>query len=207
MPFLQCCHRPHVYIEAWYEQCRCHLRALLMMLDWAKAGEPLTTEKLLLCHNELMKESVNAEGTTFESRYRYRDESVYAGQYAFPVNTNHEENMATILEQLNAKFGTQHPVEWSCNFLLEVLSAHPFLNGNGRMARMCYAYGLVRHGVPCAAVFSNWHSKSRSHYIEAVREAKGQKGSIKRESLYTMGTVGLFATLQNMCTFCEKSSM
>ena len=74
------------------------------------------------------------------------------------------------------------------------------------MARLCYAYGLVRHGVPCAVVFSDWHSKARGHYIGAVKEAQGQKGVVKVESLYTMGTVGLFATLQNMCTFCEQST-
>ena len=174
-----------------------------MMLKWAEEDEPLTTQKLLLCHNELMKGSQNSDGVPFESRYRHKNESVYAGHFVFPADINHEEKMAEILGEANSQFGTQHPVAWSCDLLLEVLSAHPFLNGNGRMARMCYAYGLVRHGVPCAVVFSDWHSKSRGHYLEAVRLAQGQKGAANRESLYTMGTVGLFATLQNMRTFCE----
>ena len=106
---------------------------------------------------------------------------------------------------MDSKFGAVHPVEWSCELLLEILSEHPFLNGNGRMARLCYAYGLVRHGVPCAVVFSDWHSKARGHYYEAVKVAQGQKGQIKKAELYTIGTVGLFATLQNMSTFCARS--
>ena len=113
--------------EAWYEQCMCHLRALVMMLDWAKAGEPLTTEKMLACHSVLMKGAVTSTGTAFQSRFRHDDESVYAAQYVFPVRIDHEENMANLLDQMNSKFGTVHPVEWSCDLLLKVLSAHPFL--------------------------------------------------------------------------------
>jgi Fic family protein len=191
--------------EAWYEQCLCHIKALMMMLSWAKAGEPLTTEKLLACHSQLMSGSVTSTGGAFESRFRREDESVCAGSYVFPFGINHEESMANILEKINSDFGATHPAEWSSKLLLGVLSAHPFLNGNGRMARLCFAYGLVRHGVPCAVVFSDWHSKDRSHYITAVRVAQGQKGEASLKKLHSMATVGLFATLQNMVITCDTS--
>jgi Fic family protein len=181
------------------------MKALMMMLGWAKAGEPLTTEKLLACHSQLMSGSVNSTGAAFESRFRDEDEPVYAASYAFPCGINHEKSMAEILEKINSDFATSHPAEWSSKLLLGVLSAHPFLNGNGRMARLCYAYGLVRHGVPCAVVFSDWHSKDRGHYIDAVKAAQGQKGEVNLKKLYTMATVGLFATLQNMVVTCDTS--
>jgi fido (protein-threonine AMPylation protein) len=118
--------------------------------------------------------------------------------------------MTDILEKINVEFGSSHPVEWPSKILLDVLSTHPFLNGNGRMARMCYAYGLARHGVPCAVVFSDWDSKARGHYIEAIKEAEGQKdrkekGESCRKKLHTMGLVGLFATLQNMLSTLDTS--
>jgi fido (protein-threonine AMPylation protein) len=195
----------NVTIEAWYQQCMCHMKALVMMLDWAKAGEPLTTEKLLACHSQLMSGSVTSTGAAFESRFRDEDEPVYAASYSFPFRINHEKSMADILEKINSDFGTCHPAEWSSKLLLGVLSAHPFLNGNGRMARLCFAYGLVRHGVPSAVVFSDWHSKARGHYIDAVKVAQGQKGEVNLRRLHTMATVGLFATLQNMVITCDTS--
>jgi fido (protein-threonine AMPylation protein) len=168
----------NVSTEAWYEQCACHTKALMMMLGWAKAGEPLRTEKLLACHAQLMSGSVNATGAAFESRFRFEDESVHAASFVFPTGINHEKSMADILEIINSEFSTSHPAVWSSKLLLGVLSAHPFLNGNGRMARLCFAYGLVRYGVPCAVVVSDWHSKDRAHYIDAVKEAQGQKGEV-----------------------------
>jgi Fic family protein len=191
--------------EAWYEQCLCHMKALTMMLRWAKAGEPLTAEKLLACHSQLMNGSVTSIGAALESRFRHEDESVCAGLYVFPSGINHEKSMSDMLEKIDSDFGTSHPAEWSSKLLLGVLSAHPFLNGNGRMARLCFAYGLVRHGVPCAVVFSDWHSKDRSHYIAAVRAAQGQKGEVNLEKLHSMAIVGLFATLKNMVITCDTS--
>jgi Fic family protein len=123
-----------------------------------------------------MSGSVNATRTAFESRFRFEDKSVHAASYVFPTSNDHEKSMAEILETINSEFAISHPAEWSSKLLLGVLSAHPFLNGNGRMARLCFAYGLVRYGVPYAVVFSDWHSQDRAHYIDAVKEAQGQKG-------------------------------
>jgi fido (protein-threonine AMPylation protein) len=154
-----------------------------------------------------MSGAVTSTGAAFESRFRHENEPVYlyAASYAFPFRIDHEKSMADILEKTNSDFATSHQAEWSSKLLLGVLSAHPFLNGNGRMARLCFAYGLVRHGVPCAVVFSDWHSKDRGHYIDAVKAAQGQKGEVNLKKLHTMATVGLFATLQNMVITCDTS--
>lgn len=106
-------------IDRWYQQCQCHWKALVMMMDWAKAGKPHSADKLLLCHNQLTEgavTSISFDGescTAFESRCRNRDEVVYDDQFLYPVNP--EERIAKILDAMNAKFGTVHPVEWSCD--------------------------------------------------------------------------------------------
>ncbi|KAL7555462.1 hypothetical protein ACA910_020188 [Epithemia clementina (nom. ined.)] len=193
--------------DAWYAQCKAHVMALVMMTELAREGKPLDTVTLLRCHNLLMNGAASATNVPFESRFRGWDEPVVAGNYIFPNQTNHEQNLAAKLEQINSTFETKHPVDWACDLLLAVLTLHPFLNGNGRLARLCFAYGLMRHGVPCAVVFSDWHSKSHSHYIRAVQEGQGQKSQDnKYEKLHCMATVGLFHTLKNMVTFCEISN-
>ena len=192
---------------AWYSQCIAHVKAVQMMAELAHQGKPLDTETVLHCHNIMMNGAVAASGESFESRFRGWDEPVSAGKYVFPNKTNHEQDLAEKLEQINSTFETKHPVEWACDLLHAIVSLHPFLNGNGRLAHICFAYGMMRHGVPCAVVFSDWHSKARRHYIRGLQEAQGQKSSAgKHEKLHSMAVAGLFATLKNMVTFCESGS-
>ena len=112
---------------------------------------------------------------------------VHADLHIFTDSYHHMEDMEKIMKKMNLSFGTVHPVQWSCDLLLAVVSAHPFLNGNARMARLCYAYGLARHGVPCAVVFSDWQSKAWGHYIGAVKDADGQRGGVKKGACIQWG--------------------
>jgi fido (protein-threonine AMPylation protein) len=132
-----------------------------------------------------------------------------AGDYIFPNRTDHKQDVADQLEKRNAEFATSHPLAWASDLMLDVLTLHPFMNGNGRFARLCFAYALMRHGIPCALVLSDWHSKARAHYIRAVREAQGQRGghANKCKKLACMAVVGLHATLSNMLTFCKPSKI
>ena len=176
------------------------------MVGLAQEGKPLDADVLLECHKVLMDGAVTEKGQAFQSRFRAYDEPVVAGNFAFPNRTNHKEDLARKLQELNTSFDSSHPVAWASDLMITVLTLHPFLNGNGRLARLCFAYGLIRHGVPCAVVFSDWHSKARSHYIRAVQEAQGQKGGTnKYEKLYSMGVTGLYQTLSNMLLFCKSS--
>ena len=189
---------------AWFAQCRSHLRALTMMMNWGLAGESLTPERLLACHHELMMGATTQEGTIFESKYRQMNEKVHADLHVFPT-LNHEKEMGAILEQAESEFGKVHPVQYSCNLLYRILVDHPFLNGNGRMARLCFAYGLARHGVACPIVFSDWHSKARDHYLFTVKQADGQQMGKRVEPLYSMGIIALFNTLNDMSSYCALS--
>jgi hypothetical protein len=89
--------------------------------------------------------------------------------------------MAARLKKREQEFPTCHPIEWACSLLLDVCSVHPFLNGNGCLARLCFAYGLARHGIPFPVVFTDSHSKARSHYIPTTSLlCKGRR--VKKES-------------------------
>jgi len=189
--------------SAWYEQCEVHVSAIKMILTWAENGEPLTPEKLLQCHSVLMQGAVTSTGEGFQSRFRSFDEPAMAGTYVFPNKVDHEKKIREALEKHEAEFATSHPAAWASKLLREILTNHPFMNGNGCLARLCFAYALVRSGVPCAIVLSDWHTKARIHYIRAVQDAQGQKGPTKYQKLHCMAIVGIYATLKNMLNFCE----
>jgi fido (protein-threonine AMPylation protein) len=193
--------------DSWKSQFISHARATQLVMEWAKSGKALTTEMLLECHAQLIQGATNTiGGEFFESRFRKSDEPVMAGIYTFPdapLEGGMESKMATLLEERENEFSTCHPVEWACNLLLDVCSTHPFLKGNGRLARLCFAYGLARHGIPFPIILTDSHSKARFDCISAVQKAQGQKGQPSTEDLCAMGIVGLAAQLRNMKSYCE----
>jgi hypothetical protein len=64
--------------DAWKSQCITHARAAQLVMDWAKSGKALTTERLLECHAQLMQGATTNIGD-FKSRFRKSDEPVMAG--------------------------------------------------------------------------------------------------------------------------------
>lgn len=56
----------------------------------------------------------------------------------------------------------------------EVIQAHPFQDGNGRLCRLLLNYALERAGFPFAVPLTSGHSKARKHYILAIRNAQNR---------------------------------
>jgi Fic family protein len=110
-------------------------------MSWGKNGEPLTTVIFLKAHNDvLMRGATTSAGKeAFEYRFRSHDQPFFAGFYTFPNMTNHEEDLAEALRQRETDFEPSHPVAYATNLLYDVLSLHPYMNGNGRTARLLYA--------------------------------------------------------------------
>ncbi len=60
-----------------------------------------------------------------------------------------------------------HPVVFATRAHLELARIHPFVDGNGRTARLLTNLLLMRHGYPPAL----YESERRAEYIQAIREA------------------------------------
>jgi Fic family protein len=56
----------------------------------------------------------------------------------------------------------------------EVIQAHPFQDGNGRLSLLLLAYALARAGFPFAVPLTLGHSKARKHYILAIQSAQNR---------------------------------
>jgi Fic family protein len=156
-------------------------------MSFGKNGvPPLMTDMILTVDATLMRGATTSVGKEVsESRFRSRDQPVFSGCcYTFPNMTDHKKDSAEALKQGETDFGSSHNVEYATNLLYNVLTLHPFMNGIGRTARLLYAYGLARHGIPFATVFSDcrW----------------AQLGTPTMRYLHTMGTHILHAALRNM---------
>ena len=75
----------------------------------------------------------------------------------------------------------KHPVDLAVFLFYEVISIHPFLNGNGRLCRLLLTWSLMRDGFPFPVTFSSGHSRRRKHYIHAIKAARVLDGGSRAE--------------------------
>ena len=73
----------------------------------------------------------------------------------------------------------------------EVIQAHPFQDGNGRLSRLLLAYALARAGFPFAVPLTSGHSKARKHYILAIRSAQNRDATGLFPNKHLVELIGL----------------
>ncbi|TPX51464.1 hypothetical protein SeLEV6574_g00271 [Synchytrium endobioticum] len=82
-------------------------------------------------------------------------------------------------------------------FCYEILTLHPFENGNGRLARLLLTWALRQAGVPFPIPLSSGHRKSRSHYMRAILRAR-------IGALQEFNTLTLLSVLRVVANYTEK---
>lgn len=136
-------------------------------LSWLRTivqnTEPINGHTVLDIHKLIMA------GILKEEAGMYRRQPVYIrGASHVPPNwvklPEHMEQLSNLLE---TGPGYDHPVVFASRMHLRLVTIHPFVDGNGRTARMLTNLILMRHGYPPAM----YSAGQRSEYIEAIREA------------------------------------
>eukprot|EP00041_Stephanoeca_diplocostata_P015351 m.292612 g.292612 ORF g.292612 m.292612 type:complete len:327 (-) comp20005_c0_seq1:644-1624(-) len=196
-------------INAWQHQCYNHAKCLQDVLDWGEKKQDVTVDKLVALQKKLLEGAISYDGsnntaTTFATGLRKKEENVHAGTFMFPCPNDMSLSLEKTLNTAMLLFQELHPIEWACLLLSEVVSLHPFRNGNGRIARLLFVYGLARHGISAPVIFGNSHKKSRQHYIRALKAFQGQRGQSSNKELHSMGIAALHSLLNNLITYCAK---
>jgi Fic family protein len=78
--------------------------------------------------------------------YRKIKVAISGSEYALPS----PEEVPTLMQKFVSKFGisdyTEHPVKWAAKTHLEFVFIHPFIDGNGRVARLLMNLVLLQAG-------------------------------------------------------------
>ena len=96
--------------------------------------------------------------------YRTQKIFVTGSQYQFPVPNAISSLMKTFVDTISDREKDLHPVLFSAYLHKEFVTIHPFIDGNGRSARLLMNLALVRHGYPIAII----PPILRKNYIESV---------------------------------------
>ena len=98
-------------------------------------------------------------------RYRKKNVIVTGALVSFPRPAELKEKMRRFLAETEEKRGTAHPVEYAALLHMGLVTIHPFIDGNGRTARLLMNLALLQQGYPITII----PPVLRNDYMAAVR--------------------------------------
>jgi Fic family protein len=99
---------------------------------------------------------------------------VTGSDHEFPIPAELDELMADFERWIDGERNTMHPVRFAAMLHLKFVTIHPFIDGNGRVARLLMNTALIQDGHMIAVV----PPILRTDYIYAIRRYQ-QKGETK----------------------------
>lgn len=143
-----------------------HADALRGMALMAQGGGPVTEGQLLLLHKTLMKNLLLSAGEYRECTLRYK------GLLIASPPQHLGERMAWLVNLVNTGLElAQDPHKFSWRIHHEFITLHPFIEANGRVARLLLNLIRLRKGFDLTIVpFAN-----REAYSRAILEFQQQK--------------------------------
>lgn len=207
-------------------QMRQHLRALLYLTS--RLSERWTPDTVREAHRILMSGAVEMDedcrwgggggATSADSAVgggtahflvpagEWRTTPAHAGTHAFPMLApdGMHGSMAAILasfeDAVRSPNAAVRLIKAPADLLYEVVTLHPFTNGNGRLCRLLFAAAAMKAGLPFPAIFAASFGKSaKRRYLQALTQARTNKDAC-RKFLYMVALATLSTVMENFVT-------
>lgn len=99
--------------------------------------------------------------------YRKQNVIVTGTDFVFPAPSELKELMAAFADEILRLRAEKHPIEFASLLHTRLVTIHPFVDGNGRAARLLMNLALLQEGYPVTII----PPVLRSEYLTAVRES------------------------------------
>jgi Fic family protein len=152
-----------------------HAAALRSIMELV-AGKPadLSERTALEIHGTILRGIDDGNA----GQYRSVPVRISGSEVILPNPRKVPELMARFIENI-ARGSDLHPVELAAEAHYQLVTIHPFIDGNGRTARLLMNLILMQHGFPPALI----RKRDRLHYIASLEKA--QLGGSKQD-YYTL---------------------
>ncbi len=156
-----------------------HHAALIFTLQSAKEKIPITVPFIQKIASMVMKNTgaqhTTALGVYDVSKGDLRLHNVRAGDQYFvnydKVKTLLDQLVLEIQSQINQANSIANILQLSFRAHFDLVTIHPFGDGNGRTSRLLMNFIQHYHGLPIAPV----HSQDRGEYIQALMQSRQEK--------------------------------
>ena len=168
-------------------------------------GFPDLSEALIKhTHATMMQGLSNEDGLSVNAGH-YRTISVKAGKHVFPPFQMIMDSMARIVQEYNKKFSSPHdPFQLASWLYFEVVSLHPFVDGNGRISRLLWCYSLMRDGLPFPPILTSGHKRSQKHLVMCLTRDR-DRFMTDNPHVTTLTVISVFQGWQDFSEHCQTS--
>ena len=170
-----------------------HLHAYRLLCQKASTTSqlPSLSEELIKRTHQVMMQGLETDDGEKVHAGVYRNISVHAGRHVFPSHDCVPSNMAKILADYESKASKTHdPYQLASWLFFQVVSLHPFEDGNGRLSRLLWCYSLIRDGLPFTPVLTSDHQRSQKHLVWCL-ERDRRPNVIEQPYLTTLTVVSV----------------
>lgn len=143
-----------------------HKKALEYIRELADKKHQFLEEKDILSIHALILKGIN---DAWAGRYRQIPVRIFGSNVALPNYLKVPSLMIDFVQWLQSIRG-EHPVKIAADAHYKLVSIHPWVDGNGRTARLLMNLILIQHGYPPAII----RKEERQRYLDSLE--KGQLG-------------------------------
>ena len=156
-----------------------HLNALKYIIELADSKKALTERNIRYISELLMEQTgskISSIGGGFDSsKGEYRKLTVRAGTTTFMDYKKVPLRVKALLDYINDTIknvnGFEKVNELAFDVHFQIVSIHPFADGNGRLSRLLMNYVQQCHKMPLTSIYV----ESKSEYFNALQETRKQE--------------------------------
>ena len=148
-----------------------HKEAIDFIKDVAQKKEPIS-ERVLLDIHAIVLHSIDKDNA---GKYRRVPVIISGSKHIPPQPYLLQPKMDELFQWYEANKDSMHPVVLAAQMHEKLVSVHPFIDGNGRTARLVMNLILMQHGYPIANIKGD--NETRRRYYETLEEASSGDNS------------------------------
>lgn len=180
-----------------------HLKALRFVIEISNSKKPLSLDIIKKMSSLIMKQTgskISAIAGSFDSsKGDFRRVTVRAGTTTFMDYSKVPERVNDLIADLNNNItkvkGFKEVNELAYDAHFQLVSIHPFADGNGRTSRLLMNYVQQYHNMPLTAIFR----EDKQDYFKALQETRKQKDiSIFRAFMFSQTKKYLLEKIKEM---------
>ena len=139
-----------------------HKEAIEFIEELVEKDSNLNEYKIKAIHHLILKE------IDMQNAGEYRNENVLisGAKHIPPIYINVPYEMQKLIEKYN-EWDNLHPIIKACYLHGEFVKIHPFIDGNGRTARLLLNFELIKNGYPPVII----KNENRVEYYDSLDEA------------------------------------